>query len=114
MHLLIKNCHVVNPGKKMTGTTDILIEEGSIKQIGSVSGFNGEIIDGNGMRAVSGFIDVHIQGAGGADILDNSEEALNILSRTQTQFGVTSFLATTIYRPDKDNRHLQILRDWMG
>ena len=114
MCLLIKNCTVVNPGVTGTGTTNILIEEGTIQEIGEIAGNKGEIIDGKGMRAVPGFIDVHIQGAGGADILDETGDALKMLSETQTQFGVTSFLATTIYRPGQENRHLHVLKDWIG
>jgi N-acetylglucosamine-6-phosphate deacetylase len=113
MNLLIKNCCFINPGTEIANQTDILIESGIIKKIGAVADYRGEILDGKDMQAVPGFIDVHIQGAGGADILDGTVEAFKTLSKTQTRFGVTSFLATTIYRPDRDNTHLCILKEWM-
>jgi N-acetylglucosamine-6-phosphate deacetylase len=113
MNLLIKDCRIINPGADITGEIDILIEAGVIKQIATVTGYEGKIVDGRGMQAVPGFIDVHIQGAGGADILDGTFEALNTIAKTQTQFGVTSFLATTIYKPDQDNRHLSVVKAWI-
>jgi N-acetylglucosamine-6-phosphate deacetylase len=113
MNLCIKNCRILNPGAESAAATDILIEKGKIKTIGAISDFKGETIDANGMQAVPGFIDVHIQGAGGADILDANVQALNTLSQTQTRFGVTSFLATTIYRPGAENTHLGVVKDRM-
>jgi N-acetylglucosamine-6-phosphate deacetylase len=113
MSLLLKNCRIINPGAELPGKIDILIENGKIKTIGAISGYRGDILDAQGMHTVPGFIDVHIQGAGGADILDGTTEALNKISETQTHFGVTSFLATTIYRPGQENAHLSVVKDWM-
>ncbi|CAM3922244.1 N-acetylglucosamine-6-phosphate deacetylase [Mesobacillus thioparans] len=45
---------------------------------------------------VPGFIDVHIHGAGGADTMDATTEALNTMASILPQEGTTSFLATTI------------------
>jgi N-acetylglucosamine-6-phosphate deacetylase len=61
-----------------------------------------------------GFIDVHIQGAGGADVLDATPEALETMSRTCARFGVTSFLGTTVYKPGQENRHLKIAAEYVG
>ncbi|MEM3466246.1 MAG: hypothetical protein QW566_07225 [Candidatus Jordarchaeales archaeon] len=54
-----------------------------------------------------GFIDVHIQGAGGADILDEGEEAVKTISEACARCGVTGFLATTVYKPGFENKHLE-------
>jgi N-acetylglucosamine-6-phosphate deacetylase len=113
MRLVIKNCNIVNPGAEVKGETDILIENGVINRIGKNSEHQANLVDGKGMRAVPGFIDVHIQGAGGADILDGNPEALEIIAKTQLRFGVTAYLATTIYRPYDDNKHLQVLKEWI-
>lgn len=43
-----------------------------------------------------GFIDEHIHGAGGADAMDASEEALSVIADTVAREGTTSFLATTM------------------
>jgi N-acetylglucosamine-6-phosphate deacetylase len=61
-----------------------------------------------------GFIDVHIQGAGGADVLDGTPEALATIARTLPRFGTTSFLATTAMHYHKPNHHLQVAAGLVG
>jgi len=111
--LIIKNCRLYNSPDK---TTDILIKNGKISKIGRLkSRFPGEeTIDARGRIVAPGFIDVHIQGAGGADVLDGTVDALKTMSRTVARFGTTSFLATTVYKPGKDNAHLEIAADATG
>lgn len=43
-----------------------------------------------------GFIDEHIHGAGGADAMDGTEQALSVIARTVAEEGTTGFLATTM------------------
>ncbi len=43
-----------------------------------------------------GFIDVHIHGSAGADVMDASLESLETISRAITKSGTTSFLPTTM------------------
>ena len=43
-----------------------------------------------------GFVDTHIHGYMGCDIMDNSVEAIKTISREVLNIGVTSFLATTL------------------
>lgn len=50
----------------------------------------------NTWHLVPGMIDIHIHGAKGKDVMDASFEALNTISNTLPQEGVTSFLATTM------------------
>jgi N-acetylglucosamine-6-phosphate deacetylase len=47
-----------------------------------------------------GFIDIHIHGAGGFDVMDASEEAISTISKTLPKEGTTSYLATTITQSD--------------
>jgi N-acetylglucosamine-6-phosphate deacetylase len=47
-------------------------------------------------KAVPGFIDVHIHGVNGADVMDATQEALDIMAETLPGEGTTSFLATTM------------------
>ncbi|WP_421383564.1 N-acetylglucosamine-6-phosphate deacetylase [Bacillus salacetis] len=49
-----------------------------------------------GCKAIPGFIDVHIHGVNGADVMDSTEEALNTMAETLPKEGTTTFLATTI------------------
>src|SRR5258708_31770077 len=46
--------------------------------------------------AVPGFVDVHIHGAGGHDVMEGSTKALGTVARTVAQRGTTSFVATTV------------------
>ena len=55
-----------------------------------------EIIDAKGKYVSPGFIDIHIHGSGGSDVMDANFEALETISTTLPQTGTTSFLATTM------------------
>jgi N-acetylglucosamine-6-phosphate deacetylase len=92
-----------------TQTTSILIENGIITQIGQIDPPTGcNTLDAQGRIAAPGFIDVHIQGAGGADVLDATTDALKAISQTCARFGTTSFLATTVFKPEQKNQHLTV------
>ena len=107
--LLITNCRLFNaPDDKQT--TSVLIENGTITQIGQINSSAGydNTLDAEGRIIAPGFIDVHIQGAGGADVLDATPEALKAISQTCARFGTTSFLATTVFKPDHQNQHLTV------
>lgn len=45
---------------------------------------------------VPGFIDVHVHGGGGSDVMDASPEALAAIARTHGAKGTTGWLATTV------------------
>ncbi len=61
-----------------------------------------EVIDAKGNYVSAGFIDLHIHGAGGADAMDATPEALETISSTLLQTGTTSFLATTMTMSTED------------
>jgi len=105
--MLVKNARIVNPWGETFG--DVLIERGKIRRVGkSIYGYaEGGSIDLEGDYLFPGFIDVHIQGAGGADVLDEDEEAVGTISEACAKCGVTGFLATTIYKPGLENKHLE-------
>ena len=67
--------------------------------------------DAGGRWVAPGFIDVHIQGAGGADVLDGTPDALRVMSKTLARLGTTSFLGTTVAQPASGNAHLRLMRD---
>src|SRR3974390_1892039 len=46
--------------------------------------------------AAPGFIDVHIHGAGGRDVMEGTNEALRKIATTIGSHGTTSFVATTV------------------
>lgn len=108
--MLIKNCRLYN--KLNNGLFDILIEGKSISYIKTKIETDNKlkVIDAKNKIAVPGFIDVHIQGAGGADILDNTVDALQKISKTLAATGTTGFLGTTVVKPLEKNAHLKLAR----
>ncbi|MDT8860372.1 N-acetylglucosamine-6-phosphate deacetylase [Alkalihalobacillus sp. MEB130] len=79
----------------------ILVNGTKIEAIGpmsdfQISDFTGEVLDGNGLLAIPGFIDSHIHGANGADVMDATPEALTTMAKALPAEGTTNFLATTI------------------
>ena len=60
------------------------------------------IINGAGKSLIPGFIDGHIHGANGADVMDATEAALDKIAEVLPKEGTTSFLATTITRPKQE------------
>ncbi|MTK22313.1 N-acetylglucosamine-6-phosphate deacetylase [Turicibacter sanguinis] len=55
-----------------------------------------DIIDAKGAYVGAGLIDIHIHGAGGADIMDANDDTIETISQLLVKFGVTSFLPTTM------------------
>ena len=78
----------------------ILFRDGVIEAIGPRSGMTlpagAEEIHTVEQSAVPGFIDVHIHGAGGRDVMEGTETALTTVSKAIAAHGTTSFVATTV------------------
>ncbi|EMB54498.1 N-acetylglucosamine-6-phosphate deacetylase [Streptococcus mutans] len=53
-----------------------------------------QVLDYSGYEIAPGFVDTHIHGFAGADVMDNKEESLATMSRELLSAGVTSFLPT--------------------
>ena len=85
--LLITNCRLFDAQNEEQATS-ILIENGVIAKIGQIEPGTtcDNTLDAQGRIIAPGFIDVHIQGAGGADVLDATPEALQAISRTCARF----------------------------
>ncbi|KAF5271261.1 hypothetical protein FQR65_LT17650 [Abscondita terminalis] len=54
------------------------------------------VIDAEGMYVSPGFIDIHVHGGGGYDIMDNTVEAFQGVAATHAQYGTTAMLPTTL------------------
>lgn len=73
---------------------------------------NIDIIDAKGAFVSAGFIDLHIHGSGGADVMDATPQALETLSTILPSTGTTSFLATTMtMSPEAIDNALQNVKD---
>lgn len=88
----LKNVTAYIAGKGLI-RTDIAIEDGTIAAIGKLD--VEPIFETDGI-VLPGFIDEHIHGAGGADAMDGTEEALQTISEYVAKEGTTGFLATTM------------------
>jgi N-acetylglucosamine-6-phosphate deacetylase len=112
--MIIKDCAVYNADPKQ-GLSDIRVLNGKISEIGKNLSSEGEtIIDASGKTVIPGIIEVHIQGAGGADILDGTEEALIKMAKTLARLGTTSYLGTTVVKPKENNAHLRFARKYVN
>jgi len=74
----------------------ILFDKSIVKITDIVNLDTVEVIDANGNYVSPGFIDLHIHGSGGADVMDATPEALELISSTLLKTGTTSFLPTTM------------------
>jgi len=59
-------------------------------------------IDAGGKTVAPGFVDVHIHGAGGRDVMEGTREALEIVAANVAGRGTTSLVATTVTASEKE------------
>ena len=113
--LLIENCRLYD-ANETNPPCGVLVRDGIIEQVGDATAATDAeaVIDAQGRLLAPGLIDVHIQGAGGTDVLDATPEALATIAQTCARFGVTGFLATTVYKPGHENEHLRAANDAVG
>jgi N-acetylglucosamine-6-phosphate deacetylase len=80
--------------------TGILIRDEVIEAVGPRAGMTlpegAREISMPEATAIPGFIDVHIHGAGGHDVMEANAEAMAAVTKTVAQHGTTSFVATTV------------------
>lgn len=81
----------------------ILVEDGRITALGhrdEVTVPQGAVdYVASGMTVVPGFVDVHIHGAGGHDVMEGTPRALDKITSTVARYGTTSMVATTVTAP---------------
>lgn len=82
----------------------ILLQNGEISSIGQMDDCpelndDWEWFDCTEKTVMPGMIDIHVHGAGGADFMDATPEAVNTIAETLAREGTTSYLATTMTNP---------------
>jgi N-acetylglucosamine-6-phosphate deacetylase len=96
---------LLHAGRAFTPATElrdvgILTRDGVIESVGPRSSMTlpagAEEIIATDKIAAPGFIDVHIHGAGGHDVMEGTEAALDAVARTIASHGTTAFAATTV------------------
>lgn len=77
-----------------------MFRDGVIEAVGPRGGMSlpagAQEIQALDKTAAPGFVDVHIHGAGGHDVMEGTDEALTAVSKMVAKHGTTSFVATTV------------------
>lgn len=97
--------NIVLPNKILTDG-QIIAEDGRIVFVGKrenidldIDGDADHVFESDEGYLWPGLIDIHIHGAGGADVMDGSDETLTNIAKTLLSYGVTGFLPTTLSAP---------------
>lgn len=92
----------------------VLVFNETIQHIQTEVPIDCEVIDAKGMYIAPGLIDVHVHGSCGADTMDQTTEAIKLMSTGIAKNGVTSFLPTTMTMSPKDiYGALNVIRECM-
>ncbi|HKY53690.1 MAG TPA: N-acetylglucosamine-6-phosphate deacetylase [Anaerolineales bacterium] len=118
--LLIQNARLFTPNHPgLVGW--LLIENGLIRALGfgNTPDFSYEtslqLIDAQGENLLPGFIDLHVHGAMGHEVMDASVSGLEEMARFYVLHGVTSFLATTwTANRESINKALDLVNELQG
>lgn len=112
MKSVIKNCRVVTPGEDLP-CASLVMENGMLTAVnpGRAPVEAGDI-DGAGLIACPGFIDIHSHGRSNFDFCDGTEEALSVIGRDKLSDGVTGFLATGLSVAVEDLARLCRQAEW--
>jgi N-acetylglucosamine-6-phosphate deacetylase len=117
--LLVTNAHVVG-AEPVVECGWIATSGGVIEAVGAGTpppdlAQQRELIDVGGATVLPGFIDVHVHGAVGHEVMDGDVEGLAAMSAFFASHGVTSFLATTWTAPaDETLRALAAVAEAAG
>lgn len=98
---LIRNVRMISPDVDYK-YANIIIDGETIKSIAekevNPDNFD-DIIEGEGLMALPGFIDEHTHGAVGFDTCDGKYESIDKIAEARLKEGVTMFLPTTLTMP---------------
>ena len=98
MRLLIKNAKVVMLDK-IRIIRNVILENGKITNLTDSNqnlGAFDTVIETNEQYLMPGFIDIHMHGNSGVDIMESDRNSLTRIAKYQLSRGVTAFLGATI------------------
>jgi len=102
---VIENGMVITPSKTIERGI-VAFEDGKITAVGQKNRVkvpkSAKAIDASGKIVAPGFVDIHIHGGKGRDIMDASYEAVKETAKFLVSHGTTSFVPTTISAPRPD------------
>jgi N-acetylglucosamine-6-phosphate deacetylase len=100
--LILENASVVVADRVVENGT-VVIESGVIESVGDgASASETTVLDLAGLILLPGFIDVHLHGAVGVDVLDATADGLSAMSDYLASQGVTSWLPTFVPASDEN------------
>ena len=104
--LLLRDARIVLPNRIIEDGT-ILIEDEHIVSINEgQTDTDAETLSLGGATVLPGFIDVHIHGAAGVDVMEASADGLAAVSAYLATQGVTGWLATLV--PGSDENYARV------
>ncbi|HET6979593.1 MAG TPA: N-acetylglucosamine-6-phosphate deacetylase [Pyrinomonadaceae bacterium] len=101
--LLLKNANVILPDREVRAS--VLIADGTLAAIGEDAAADDEV-DLSDCTLLPGFIDVHIHGAVGVDVMEASPRGLGEISTYLATQGITGWLATLV--PGSDENYASV------
>jgi N-acetylglucosamine-6-phosphate deacetylase len=100
--LVFKNAKIITPMRVIDNGV-LIVEHGKISRISPESETKVpqgiKVIDVADNYLAPGFIDIHLHGGGGADVMDGTEEAIEKISKVHAKGGSTSIVPTTLTAP---------------
>lgn len=116
-YLVIKNGTVITPDVEIEDGIVIvrdekIIDVGKRGQVDEPT--NAEVIDANDGYISPGLVDIHVNGANGADVSKVDSETFSTMGKFFARYGVTSYVGTTITGPPADMiKALQYAREYL-
>src|SRR5262249_24356697 len=120
---LLMSATLLRVGRAFTPTAEladagILLRDGVIENIGPREAVSlpagAQEISSLDRTAIPGFLDVHIHGAGGHDVMEGSTDALTAVSSMVARYGAPSMVATTVTAsPDDTLRSIEAIAKYI-
>lgn len=100
--LLIRNGRVITPMRAIDGGA-VLVEGGTIQYVGPQEAITApagaEVIDAGGAFVSPGFIETHLHGGGGGDVMGATPSDIITCAQAHARGGVTAMLPSTLAAP---------------
>lgn len=91
--------HILTPEGFLNGSIEFV--SGRISAVAGVPVTEAVVRNSALPIIIPGFVDLHVHGGGGRDIMDGGDAAITV-AQTHARFGTTSLLATTMTAPHED------------
>jgi len=98
--LQLLNANIVTPYQIKKG--NVLIEGQKIISVDNSINQNADHLELKGKYLVPGFIDIHLHGGGGADLMDGDVDSILTIAENHVKYGTTAFYPTTLTAKDEE------------